>query len=156
MAKYSVFICISCIVCSIVKLLVPPGNMTKTMNKVIGLLAIFLFIFPFKRSFGKLKLNLKKFENSYSPKSNNALVDSLELQASGLASEKIKSLLESKLKNINVVPKKIEIFMDTNPHSCILMIRCKIYLDKKYSSLKTQILDDISREFNIQAEIVDQ
>lgn len=156
MINYSVFICVSCVICSGAKLLMPSGNMSKTMNKVIGVLAIFLFVFPFKQRFGEFKSSIKKFSKPNDSLSSNSLSDNVQIQASTLASENIKSAIESKLKDINVIPKKIQIFMDTPRDSCIVMIRCKIFIDSKYSSVKSKIQSEISREFNIPTEIVDQ
>lgn len=129
--------------------------MKKTMQMIINLFIIGLAAGSFKQSLNDFKLNIKNasFFSSLAP--DTKLLKKLDSQISELATESVKPIISEKLKSIDVIPKKIEIFMDTNADNCIVMIRCKIYLESQYISLKSQVYEEIAKKLNIPTEIID-
>ena len=71
------------------------------------------------------------------------------------ACDKIKLIVLKNLKNINVCPKKVQVFMDKDGHGRIVMIRCKISLNSKDINLKEKIKNDIESKLNIKTEVVE-
>ena len=63
--------------------------------------------------------------------------------------------MRSLLREIGVTSKKIEIFMDNNPEGCIVMIRCKIYIEKEFENFKPQIQKEIKNRLNIEAYVIE-
>ncbi len=153
--SWSLIICTSCIICTLIDLLIPRGKMQKTLQMIINLFIIGLAASSFRQSLKDFKLNIKNtsFLSNLAP--DTKLLKKLDLQMSKLATESIRSIISEKLKSIDVIPKKIEIFMDTNSDNCIVMIRCKIYLENKYNSLKPQVYEEVAKKLNIPAEIID-
>ena len=146
---WSLIICLATISCTIIELLLPPGKMSKTMYIIISLFILCCGVFS---------LSNLQVPNIFSkPKitKNSDFLNSMDFQISNLACENIKTIVERKLSDIGVIPKKIEIFMDTIKDNCILMIRCNIYIENKYQNSKQDIYKAISEKLNIPTKIID-
>jgi len=153
--RWSLIICTSCIICTLIDLLIPRGKMQKIMQMIINIFIIGLAVSSFKQSLKDFKLNIKSTSIFASLAPDTNFLKKLDLQMSELAAESIRPIISEKLKSIDVIPKKIEIFMDTNSDNCIVMIRCKIYLENQYNSSKPQVYEEIAKKLNIPTEIID-
>lgn len=157
--EWTFLICLTSIISSLVEFLIPPGKIGKTMNLVLGIFGIIVFFTPF---FGTYR-NFKNFfendvfnqiSNSKIPPKNN-LTENLEKQIVGIGNEKIKLIISRNLKNIGVTPKKIEVFMDKNKQGCIVMIKCKIFLNSSNAGLKEKVKKEIENNLNIKTEVIE-
>lgn len=153
--KWSILISVTYVVCILVKILIPPGSVSKTMSKVLGIFIICSLVVNFSNEFKKASVDINSIFQIQKINLNNNFSETIESQALELANNNIRTLIKSKLNDIKVYPKKIEIYMDTNEDNCIVMIKCKIFLEKEYSLYKSQIRDEILRDLNIQTEFID-
>ena len=96
-----------------------------------------------------------KFEEEQQEISNNTeFSENINNQILNLSKDKIKELILNKLKEAQIFPEKVEIFMDINTHNCIEIIRAKIYINKKYEFLIPKIKSEVDNNFKIFTEII--
>ena len=153
--KWSTIISVTYIVCILVQFLIPPGKISKTMNMVLGIFMISSVILVIRQESKKDTINIKSIIETSKLNVPNEFDETIKSQVLELTAENIKGLIKSKLNNIGIFSKKIEIFMDTNEDNCILIIKCKIFLEKKYAQYKIQLYDEILRDLNIRTEFID-
>ncbi len=153
--KYSFILCLISIFCTLFEMLIPPGKISKTMHTVISLFAVTLAVLPIYNTFKKIDFEFKNFENVPKIKETSNLANSIDDQTLTLASENIKELIATKLKEIGVQAKKIEIFMDKNKDNSILMIKCKIYIESEFEKYKSKIENEISEKLSIKTEVIE-
>lgn len=143
------------VICTLFEIFVPPGKVSKSMYMVISLFAVCLAVFPLVSAFRNFKCGFDNLISAAKPKFSTKFTDSVETQASDLISGNIKVVVQSLLREIGVTSKKIEIFMDKNPEGCIVMIRCKIYIEKELENFKPQIQQEIKNKLNISADVIE-
>lgn len=153
--KWSTIISVTYIVCILMQFLIPPGKVSKTMNMILGWFMISSIVVTIYQESKKDVLNIKSLIETSKFNASTEFDETVKLQISELSAENIRKLINLKLNNIGISPKKIEIFMDTNKDNCILMIKCKIFLEEKYAQYKNQLCAEIQRDLNIKAEIID-
>lgn len=143
----------SILVCMILEFLIPPGKIGKSVNIVLGAFVICSVIGCFKsfnvRNF-KSDFNLKNFKLQEEEKSKK-----LESATEEIVTRQMESIIQRILKDINVLYKKIEIFMDRNEDNCIVMIMCKIYVSNLTQETGEKIKKAIDDKLNIRTEVVD-
>ena len=122
---------------------------------VISLFAVCLAVFPLVSAFRNFKFEISNLILNARPKLSTKFADNVEIQASDLISGNIKVIVQSLLREIGVTSKKIEIFMDKNPEGCIVMSRCKIYIEKEFENFKPQIQKEIKNKLNISADVIE-
>lgn len=149
--QWSSLICLTSIICTIIELILPPGKMQKTMNMVIGLFMLCAAITYTKNLFNiKLDFNII---NSDIISEKFGFVNDISSQIESIAQDNVKEIILNVLKQINVVPKKIEIFMDTNEDNCISIIKCKIFLNKEDLDLTDKVKNLIENKLKIETEV---
>lgn len=141
-------------ICVIVDLILPPGKIKKTMNTIIALFTICSLAYPITIKTKNSNFKLKKLIDNSSKLPNSKLLENIDSQVISLAKTNLKKIIEIKLKDLGAFPEKIEIFMDTNKDNCIIMIRSKIYLNKKFEYIKPKIQSELNN-LNIPTEIID-
>ena len=146
---------LTAVICTLFEIFVPPGKVSKSMYMVISLFAVCLAVFPLISAFRNFKCELGNLISNAKPKLSTKFAEGVETQASDLISENIKVVVRSLLKEIGVTSKKIEIFMDKNTEGCIVMIRCKIYVEKEFENFKPQIQREIKNRLNIEATVIE-
>lgn len=152
--QWSTLICVSSLICVIAELMLPPGKMEKIMHMVLGGFIICVIISPFSKKISKSKINLKT-EYDYSDKNKTSKLSSnIEQQVKELLNNNIKGIIFNSLKNINVTPEKIEIFMDTNADNCISIIKCKIFINEDNPNIRKQIINTIKNDLGIETEVI--
>ena len=135
--------------------MLPPGKIKKAMNIVIALFTLCSLIHPLIIKSKNSNFKFKKILEKSSSPPRSKILENVNSQVTSLVKSNLKKVIEIKLKDLGAPPEKIEIFMDTNNDNCIIMIRSKIYLNKKYESLKSKIQNEINTNLNIPTEIVD-
>ena len=145
------------VICTVFEMLTPEGKVSKSVSSVISLFAVLTAALPLINlvkglgDFNKYDFSLK----IQKPKQESKLLSGVNDQISELASEGLRPTIESKLKELGVKPKKIEIFMDINENTGIVMIRCKIYTDQKPGVLAPEIEKEISKSLGLEARIIE-
>ena len=157
--EWSFLICFASIISASIEFLVPPGKIGRTMNFVLGLFGITVFFMPLGGKYNQFTHFFKRdiFGGIQKPKASykGSLLGDINEQIISQANKKIEPLIFRNLKNINVYPKKIEIFMDKNDQESIVMIRCKIFVNSENVNLKEQIIDEIENKLNIKTEVIE-
>lgn len=153
--NWAAMLSLTAVICTLFEIFVPPGKVSKSVYMVISLFAVCLAVFPLISAFRNFKCELGNLISNAKPKLSTKFAEGVETQASDLISENIKVVVRSLLKEIGVTSKKIEIFMDKNTEGCIVMIRCKIYVEKEFENFKPQIQREIKNRLNIEATVVE-
>lgn len=153
--NWAAMLSLTAVICTLFEIFVPPGKVSKSMYMVISLFAVCLAVFPLISAFRNFKCELCNLISNAKPKLSTKFAEGVETQASDLISENIKVVVRSLLKEIGVTSKKIEIFMDKNTEGCIVMIRCKIYVEKEFENFKPQIQRKIKNRLNIEATVIE-
>ncbi len=158
--EWSFLICLASIIATSIEFLIPPGKIGKTMHLILGLFSIMIFFSPFSNRYRDFKSFFKNNIFSNIPNSNkisekDSISENINNQVVDTACEKIKLIVSKNLKNINIYPKKIQVFMDKDEHGRIVMIRCKISLNSKDINLKEKIKNEIENKLNIKTEVVE-
>lgn len=156
--QWSFLVCMVSVISASVEFLIPSGKMRKAMNFVLGIFGIVVFFIPFLSKSHIFENNLKHEilsniqKAKISPK--NSLAGNLNNQIIEIANKKIEPIILRNLKNINVYPKKIEIFMDKDGQSNIIMIRCKIFVRTEDMIFEGKIKNEIENRLNIKTEVL--
>lgn len=150
----SVTIMISCIISVILEFLVPVGTISKIFNTVLSLFVICALIYPIKNNFKLLNLDEILCQNQMKINNNTEFTENINNQILKVSKDKIKELILDKLKEAQILPEKVEIFMDINTYNCIEIIRAKIYINKKYEFLIPKIKSEVDNNFKILTEII--
>lgn len=153
--NWAAMLSLTAAICTLFEIFIPPGKVGKSMRMVISLFAVCLAVFPLVSAFRNFKLEFNNLISNAKPKLSTKFADNVETQASDLISGNIKVVVRSLLREIGVTSKKIEIFMDKNPEGCIVMIRCKIYIEKEFENFKPQIQKEIKNRLNIEADVIE-
>ncbi len=151
--NFSVTVIILCIVSVIIEFLVPVGSMSKIFNTVLSLFMICALICSIKNNFKLLNLDEILCLNQTKINNNTKFTANINNQILKLSKDKIKELILNKLKEAQIFPEKVEIFMDINTCNCIEIIRAKIYINKKYEFSIPKIKSEVDNNFKIFTEI---
>ncbi len=152
--QWVVFLCISSVICTIIEFLIPPGKMGKTMNMVLGLFMVCVFLLPFSGNKKLFDFKPNKIFQSKKVGQENGVIQKFNSQLDLVAKSNLEAVISRFLKNLGVNSNKIEIFMDTNADNCIVMIRCKIYISKEYENMKQKIDAEVEEKLNIKTEVI--
>lgn len=153
--NWAAMLSLTAVICTLFEIFVPPGKVSKSMHMVISLFAVCLAVFPLISAFRNFKFEFNNLISNAKPKLSTKFADGVETQASDLISGNIKVVVQSLLREIGLTSKKIEIFMDKNSEGCIVMIRCKIYIEKEFENFKPQIQKEIKNRLNISADVIE-
>lgn len=80
--------------------------------------------------------------------------DETERQSKEIAAKSIEGLIVNELKEINVYPQKVDIFMDTNADNSISISKVKINLTKQNADRKEEVKKLIDEKFGLKALVV--
>lgn len=146
---WALIICISTIAVSVLEMINISQKMTKVVHLVLGAFLLLAILTPLKN----LKISSRSFNFKTSAASEN-LSDCIKAQSEELLKSNIKSLIQERLKEENIVVKKIKIFMDNTKDNCISISKAEIYIDKNLESRGEEIKNLVKRNFEINADII--
>lgn len=152
--QWSALICLSCMICVLVEFLIPPGKIGKTMNMVLGIFMLTAFITPFTIKNGLFDIDFKKISSSEKLCEQKNVIENLNSQITDVAKQNVEAIISRTLKDIEVSPKKIQTFMDTNETGCIVMIKCKIHLNENQNNLKEKVKSEVENKLKIKTEVI--
>lgn len=159
--SWSTLICLSSAACAVIELIMPPGNMAKTLRMILGLFMLVSFVFPFSNGISKFNTAFKT--KKINDKPIRDFVNGINKQIESLAENNLKAVIEQILSEMGVENEKTEIFMDTGQDNCISISRCKVYIKRNFrksdnnSSLTNsdllKIKKELEKRINIETEV---
>lgn len=150
--QWSTLICLSSISCVIIELIIPSGKMEKILRTVLGVFILSSLIIPFSKGIPKLSLKINL--DSIKDKKEYKFLESADKQFQIFAADNLKVIIHGVLKDIGIKDEKIEIFMDTNQDSCILITKCRIYIKKLNEKEIGSIKRELKEKLNIETEVI--
>lgn len=148
-------ICTALIICTLIEFLIPPGKLGKFSHIILSsfmLCAILNSVISLKKF---EKPSLPNVASVYSEKHQNKFTESVNRQVDNLMENSLKAIISEVLVDFKIKPKKIEIFTDKNTDNCIVMIKCKIYIDAKDQEFAESAKNKIEKKLNIATEFVE-
>ena len=152
--EWSSLICLASMAGVIFELILPPGKMEKMIRMVLGIFMVCIIIFPFSERKNSWDFKIKKITSGYVDKERVKFVEKINGQIEYLAKENVRRVIVGFLKDEGIEYEKIEIFMDTDKHKNISIIKCKIYLNKDDDGLKEKVKSDVENKFGIETEVI--
>ncbi len=150
--SYGLILCVVSIFCTLFEMLIPVGKMSKNMYLTTSLFAVLTVLTPLSSLFRNFNLDYKDLFKKTELKNTAKILNSIDSEISYLAKENIEEIIKLKLKEIDVNPKKIEIFMDIKENPRIVMIKSKIYIESESMNCKSKIISKML-EINIPTEV---
>ncbi len=150
--SYSLILCVVSIFCTLFEMLIPAGKMSKNMYLTTSLFAVLTVLTPLSSLFRNFNLDYKDLFKKTELKNTSKILNSIDSEISCLAKENIEEIIKLKLNEIDVNPKKIEIFMDIKENPRIVMIKSKIYIESEFINYKSKIISKML-EINIPTEV---
>ncbi len=150
--SWATLICMVSIVCTLLELLAPDGNMKKTMKTVISMFMLCSIIFPLIKIISTIDLSLDKFANSCNSLSETS--KSYSKTCENYAEEKINKLVLKTLNENGVKAKKVETSMDINETSSISINKTVIFLSENNKDLKLRAQSIAKRELGLDCDVV--
>lgn len=162
--QWSILICLSSVACVIIELIMPPGNMLKSLKMTLGLFILVSLLTCIPNSIKKI--NIKRNKDHQNSINTTRFMEGIDKQFESIAENNLKIIVKDTLKNLGIKNEKIKIFMDTNENNCISIIKCKIFIphelkpigsNPKTSSLNTaKIKKEIEKKLNIETEVIQE
>lgn len=95
--------------------------------------------------------NLKKnFDENKKSKINT---EKLNMDICMVFKDKIENIVSSNLKSVGINLKKIDLIVNLSENNCILINKCKVFIDKGDINKKEKILDEVQKILNLKPEI---
>lgn len=156
-------ICASSIICAMVEFLIPPGKVGRIISSALSVFMICTVLnsaLMFKR---EVETKLSHLNNGFQVTSESPTAkfsENVNRQIDSLVESNLERIICAFLDDLKINPRKIEIFTDKNEDNCILMIRCKIYINSdergSANNVKTEKAKlEIKKHLNIDAEFVE-
>lgn len=152
--EWSALLCVTAIICTLIEFLIPPGKIEKTLNMVLGTFMVCAFIMPLSTLKSNLHSSLENIFSNTPTLSQKNTRENLNNQVFEESKKNIETIVMRYLKNMKIIPEKVEVLMDINKDNCIVMIRCKIYVSKNYENLKDSIISSVEKDLNIKTEVI--
>lgn len=143
-------VCAVAVVCSIIELVAPKGEINKMINFMLGLFLVVSVLFPVANSLKLDNFRIDKMENYSQNFTFQKDTDNLTIQVGKSAIEK---LIANALDQQNINYKKIIVNMDSSTGNSIDIIRAEIYVDKSYLNNLIQVQDIVEKSIGIKPSV---
>ncbi|MEF2920045.1 MAG: stage III sporulation protein AF [Acutalibacteraceae bacterium] len=143
-------VCVVAVVCSIIELVAPKGEINKMINFILGLFLVVSVLFPVANSLKLDNFRIDKMENYSQNFTFQKDTDNLTIQVGKSAIEK---LIANALDQQNINYKKIIVNMDSSTGNSIDIIRAEIYVDKSYRNNLIQVQDIVEKSIGIKPSV---
>lgn len=150
--SWSMIICFTSVLCTIIEVLVPSGKMEKMFRLVLGAFMLCAILIPLKTTVDNINFDTKKNENITSDKSK--LKSTIENQTKENAKKKIKSMIEEILLSQNIKAEKINIIMDTKQDNCISIKKIEVFLARGDEDKKDMIKEMLLKKLELKIDVV--
>lgn len=150
--NWSSVLCVLSFVCVISEFFILPGNLEKFMRSILYIFftCVLITFFSFKNmnfNFCNLK---KNFDENKKSKINT---EKLNMDICMVFKDKIENIVSSNLKSVGINLKKIDLIVNLSENNCILINKCKVFIDKGDINKKEKILDEVQKILNLKPEI---
>lgn len=145
-------ICLTSVVCTIIEILFPKGNMEKIFRVVLGIFMLSALVVPLKSGLSKINFNAKMPETSVKEKSK--LKETINDQTKSMVQKNLKATIKEILKSKSVKPEKINIIMDTSKDNCISIKNVEVFLARGDKLKKDAIKNDLEKRLELKADVV--
>lgn len=143
-------VCVVAVVCSIIELVAPKGEINKMINFILGLFLVVSVLFPVANSLKLDNFRIDKMENYSQNFTFQMDTDNLTIQVGKSAIEK---LIANALDQQNINYKKIIVNMDSSTGDSIDIIRAEIYVDKSYRNNLIRVQDIVEKSIGIKPSV---
>lgn len=152
--EWTAILSVTVVISALIEFLIPPGKIEKILNMVLGTFVVCSFIIPLPNLKNNLNISLKNTLNSKELKKKKHMEEKIKNQTYDLTQKNIETIIRRYLKNIGIIPKKIEVLMDIGKDNCIIMNKCKIYISEDSKNSKDTVKKSLENDLNIQSEII--
>lgn len=148
--QWSAVLCICAVICAIIEIMAPGGNMDKILKTVLSGFVLCALIVPLKNIDLSLDFSIQYDRELPVQEETQQL---LQEQTITLAQHKIKLLVQAELDKINVVPENIEIFTDNSDISSISIITIEVTVKENYSNKAEMIKSCIEQALGLNVTV---
>ena len=141
--------------CVLVEFFIPQGQATKSINIILSLFILGSTLHTLFNKKQNLHFDFALPSKTQVSKENTKFLNNINAQIENFTSDTLKATIREYLADYKINPKKIDIFMDKNKDNCIVMVRCKIYIDKEYIALSQSIKPRMEQKLKLSIEFVE-
>ena len=143
-------------VCIMAEFFIPKGKIGKSINIILSMFIIGAVLGAIK-NVGRQSISLKFLQSDEFLPTKNAkkFTDKIEKQTQNLINKSLETVIRHELADFKINPEKIEIFTDKNEDNCIVMIRCKIYIQKNEPGDTQKVKENIRKNLGICTEFIE-
>ncbi len=145
-------ICITSVVCTIIEILFPKGNMEKIFRVVLGIFMLSAVVVPLKNSLSRINFSAKMPEISVKEKSK--LKETINDQSKSIVQKNLKATIKEILKAKSVKPEKINIIMDTSKDNCISIKNVEVFLARGDKLKKDAVKNELEKRLELKVDVV--
>ncbi len=142
-------------VCILAEFFIPKGKIGKSINMILSLFIIGAFVGAINTAKQSLNFDILKPDEFIPTKNAKKITDKIENQTERLINKSLETAVRQALTDFKINPKKIEIFTDKNEDNCIVMIRCKIYIQNNESGDVEKAKSTIEKNLRICTEFIE-
>lgn len=150
--SWSMTICLISVICTIVEVLFPSGKMEKIFKVVLGIFMLCSLLVPLKNIFKNINFDTKKPEISV--KDSGKLKSATDEQARLAAKKNLERIIKNLLEEKSIKPEKINIIMDTNSESSILIKKIEIFLARGDESKRESVKNELEKKLELKIDVV--
>lgn len=142
-------------VCILAEFFIPKGKIGKSINIILSLFVLSAFVTAINIAKNSLNLKTPKFDEFGATKNTEKFTSQIESQTQKIINKSLELAVRQELTVFKINPKKIEIFTDKNEDNCIVMIRCKIYIQKNEPGDTDKAKETIEKNLRICTEFIE-
>ncbi len=142
-------------VCIMAEFFIPKGKIGKSINIILSMFVISAILGTINMSKQNLSLKLPQSDEILPTKNAKKFTDKIEKQTQNLINKSLETVIRHELADFKINPEKIEIFTDKDEGNCIVMIRCKIYIQKNEPGDTQKAKENIRKNLGICTEFIE-
>ena len=148
--QWSVVLCICAVICAIIEIMAPGGNMDKILKTVLSGFVLCALIVPLKNIDLSFDFSVPYTQDFPEQEETQQL---LQEQTLTLAEHKIKLLAQAELDKIDVTPENIKIFTDNSDISSISIITIEVTVKENYSNKTDMIKSGLEQALGLNVTV---
>lgn len=142
-------------ICVLAEFFIPKGKIGKSINIILSMFVISAFMTAINTAEQSLNLKLPQLDENSFIKNTKKFTAKIENQTEKLMNKSLEAAVSQELMGFKINPKKIEIFTDKNEDNCIVMIRCKIYIQNNEPGDTKKAKEMIEKNLGICTEFIE-
>lgn len=146
-------ICFAALVCSLLEMLFPNGNMEKSAKFITALFFLCAMVIPAAKQLKNTNWDYT-MEISAQANVNGALEDKVSEQLMHASEKNLERLISDLLEEQKIIPDKISVTMDTDETGCIVIKGTEVYLKEEDGARKEKVKELIFSQLGMNAMVV--